>query len=160
MSTHGRATRRENSRLLLKVRLDQRAMSMSQTNRTDSKVPSAKSPSICKHSFRRFAFLTSIRERPVVHQSESIDKHEGRRRSMIERGRRPVRFDEGSLQLFNDPSTTIFRQLNESLRQKSSVNADEEEKAKLCEKFGPDLVEFMTDRHGRIKAKYEKVFII
>ena len=80
---------------------------------------------------------------------------------MLERGRRPVRFDEGSLQLFNDPSTTIFRQLNESLRQKSSVHTDDdEEKMKLCEKFGPDLVAFMTDRHGRIKAKYEKVFII
>lgn len=141
----------------------QRSLSIAPTNPTDSKGTSAKSPLIRTQSEARFAFLTSLRERRLTYRSEDIDKIEGRRRSIMLKERRPIRFDEGSLHLINDPSASIYRRLNETLQNKTPTDGAllaEQEKLKFCEKYGPELLEFMKDRKGNLKSKYDKTFII
>jgi hypothetical protein len=106
-------------------------------------------------------FTTSLRDRPVVHNAQHIDDL-GRKHSISTIERRHIRFDEGSLQMTNDPNSTIYRRLSESLGQKGPIEirpTEEEEKLKLFEPYGPELVEFLKDREGRLKPKFDKVFI-
>lgn len=111
--------------------------------------------------FHKTAFSTSLRNRPVVHNSQHVDDI-GRRNSIYTRERKNLQFDEGSLQLTNDPNSIIYRRLSETLGERGQINiplTEEEEKFKLFEKYGPKLVEFVKDRDGHLKSKFDKVFI-
>jgi hypothetical protein len=69
---------------------------------------------------------------------------------------------EGSLQMTNDPNSVFYRRLSESLGKRCPTKTpltDEEEKFKLFEKYGPELVEFLKDKDGHLKSKFDKVFI-
>lgn len=75
-----------------------------------------------------------------------------------------LRLDEGSLQMTNDPTCSIYRRLSETLqkqvRPRQSISEVEEgEKLEYLKKYGADLVEFMKDKDGRLKEKFDKVFI-
>jgi hypothetical protein len=107
------------------------------------------------------AFATSLRDRPVVFNSKHIDDF-GRKRSVDISNRKDLRFDEGSLQLTNDPNSIIYRRLSETLGQrvaKETHLTEEEEKLKHFEKYGPKLVEFVKDKDGHLKSKFDKAFI-
>ena len=88
-----------------------------------------------------------------------------RRSSTCVSQQRPIRFDEGSLQLSNDPGCAIYRRLSEALTKQASPihhgkeEAEAAETLKHLKKYGADLVAFMTDKDGRLKEKFEKVFI-
>lgn len=64
----------------------------------------------------------------------------------------------------NDPTCSIYRRLSETLqkqvRPRQSISEVEEgEKLEYLKKYGADLVEFMKDKDGRLKEKFDKVFI-
>ena len=64
----------------------------------------------------------------------------------------------------NDPTSSIYRRLSETLQKQvrprpSISEAEEEEKLEYLKKYGADLVEFMKDKDGRLKEKFDKVFI-
>ncbi|CAF2986937.1 unnamed protein product [Rotaria socialis] len=108
------------------------------------------------------AFSTSLRDRPVVFNSQHIDDI-GRKYSMNTNERRRLRIDEGSLLMTSDPDSIFYRHLREELQNTSSTATrlvDEKEKLKLFEQYGPELVEFIKDRGGNLKSKFDKVFII
>jgi hypothetical protein len=107
------------------------------------------------------AFTTSLRDRPVVHNSQHVDDL-GRKRSICSNELRRTRLDEGSLQMSNDPNSVFYRRLSETLQNQVRPDTritDEEEKLKLFEKYDPKLVEFLKDRGGHLKSKFDKVFI-
>ncbi|CAF1301394.1 unnamed protein product [Rotaria sordida] len=80
---------------------------------------------------------------------------------------RPLRyFDESGLHFTNDARTSIFfQQLSEALEggentaQSRRQAAEEKAKWALFEQYGSELIEFLTDRRGRFKRQFDKVFI-
>lgn len=106
------------------------------------------------------AFTTSLRDRPVVHSPQHIDDL-GRRRPMSANERRYL-LDEGSLLMTNDPNSLFYWHLRETLKQQNPIDTRlirEEEKFKLFEKYDPELIEFLKDRDGHLKSRFDKVFI-
>lgn len=107
-------------------------------------------------------FSTSMRDRPIVYNAQHIDDL-GRKHSINTQERRHSRLDEGSLQMTNDPNSVFYRRLSETLQQQNPneihSKKEEEDKFKLFEQYGPELVEFMKDREGHLKTKFDKVFI-
>lgn len=132
-------------------------------NQIDSKQDSSKTSSVISHrKFRQSAFTTSLRDRPVVFNSQHIDDLNRKSIHCINE-RKLLRFDEGSLQMTNDPNSVFYRRLSQLLKSNrlTEAHANEEmEKLKSFEKYGPELVEFIKDREGRLKSKFDKVFII
>jgi hypothetical protein len=113
-------------------------------------------------TFSQPGFATSLRNRPVVFNPQHIDDF-GRKHSIdTSERKKDLRFDEGSLQLTNDPNSIIYRRLSETLGQRVALETqltEEEEKFKQFEKYGPKLVEFIKDKDGHLKSKFDKVFI-
>lgn len=112
--------------------------------------------------FSQPGFSTSSRHRPLVHHPQHIDDV-GRRHSMNIQTRRDLRFDECTLQMMNDPNSVAYRRLSETLGQRIPTETrptDNEEKLKLFEQYGPKLLEFVKDKDGQLKSKFDKVFII
>ena len=107
-------------------------------------------------------FSTSLRDRPLVYNAQNVDDL-GRKHSISTHERRHSRFDEGSLQMTNDPNSAFYRRLSETLQKQNPIEIpstkEEGEKFKLFEQYGPELVEFMKDREGHLKTKFDKVFI-
>lgn len=107
------------------------------------------------------AFATSLRDRPLVHNAQHVDDL-GRKHSIDISDRRHFQVDEGSLQMANDPNSSFYRRLSETLRQRGPIKPplnEEEEKLKAFEKYDPKLVEFLKDKDGNLKSKFDKVFI-
>ena len=108
------------------------------------------------------------KERPVVYAACHVDdiqtlhkpnKGEGSFQSLRY-------FDESGLHFTNDPQkSTFFQQLSEAMESGETTALSRhhlaEEKAKwaLFEQYGPELIEFLTDRRGRLKKQFNKVFI-
>ena len=123
--------------------------------------PSKTSTTPRNRSSSKPVFSTSVIDRPLVHNSQHIDDH-SRRSSIDTNERRHLRFDECSLQMTNDPNSSFYRRLSQTLEKRNSLqtpSAEEVEKFKLFEQYGPELVEFLKDKDGHIKAKFDKVFI-
>ncbi|CAF1069630.1 unnamed protein product [Rotaria sp. Silwood1] len=122
--------------------------------------PKTNTPIPCKilpHS----AFTTSLRGRPVVFSAQHVDDI-SRKLPTGKTERRHLRVDEGSLQMTNDPNSVFYRLLSEQLQNTTSTDTRstyEKEKLKPFEQYGPELVEFLKDREGNLKSKYDKVFI-
>lgn len=111
--------------------------------------------------YSQSAFTTSLRDRPLVHSSQHIDDH-GRKNSTDINERKHFQFDECSLQMTNDPNSIYYRRLSVTLGKQEpppTPPTDEEEKFKLFQQYGPKLVEFLKDKDGHLKAKFDKVFI-
>lgn len=108
------------------------------------------------------------KQRPVVYAACHVDDIQTLHKPKKgEETFQPLRrFDESGLHFTNDARTsTFFRQLSEAMeggentaltRQKA---AEEKAKWALFEQYGPELIEFLTDRHGRFKRRFDKVFI-
>jgi hypothetical protein len=132
---------------------------MSQDN-----IKRAPSKTIATPGVRRYsqsAFRTSLRDRPLVHKPQHVDDL-GRRYSIDIHERRNFRFDECSLQMTNDPNSVFYRRLSETLQKPVSIEMPptvEEEKFKLFKQYGSELVEFLKDKDGHLKSKFDKVFI-
>jgi hypothetical protein len=114
------------------------------------------------------SFVEEKKERPVVYAPCHVDDiqtlHKARKG---EESFRPLRhFDESGLHFTNDTRTSVFfQQLSEVMnggentflsRQKT---AEDKTKWALFEQYGPELIEFLTDRRGRLKRQFDKVFI-
>lgn len=132
-------------------------------NQNDGKKESSKTNTANRHRTwtTHSAFSTSLRERPVVFNSQHIDDC-GRKHSIDTNPRKDLRIDEGSLLMTNDPNSIFYRHLNEKLQNQGTATTllnDEKEKLKLFEKYGPELVEFLKDKDGNLKSKFDKVFI-
>ena len=107
-------------------------------------------------------------QRPVVYATCHVDDiprlHKPRKG---EESFRPLRhFDESGLHFTNDARKSVFfQQLAQAMETvgTSSVSRQQaaEDRAKwaLFEQYGPELVEFLTDRRGGFKKEFEKVFI-
>lgn len=133
-------------------------------NQNTSKPDSSKTNSAVGHrTIKKSAFTTSLRDRPLVFNSQHVDDLGGKYSKKYTNNRRILKLDEGSLQMTNDPNSIFYRILSETLQNKTSTDAreaEEMEKLKLFEKFRPELVEFLTDKEGHLKTKFDKVFII
>ncbi|CAF2139731.1 unnamed protein product [Rotaria magnacalcarata] len=133
-------------------------MSQSDIKQASSKTSTAAHRKIWTQS----AFSTSLNERPVVFNPQHIDDV-GRKYSMSTNERRHLRIGEGSLLMTSDPDSIFYRHLREELQNTSSTATrlvDEKEKLKLFEQYGPELVEFIKDKEGNLKSKFDKVFIM
>lgn len=107
-------------------------------------------------------------QRPVVYAACHVDDiqklHKPRKG---EESFQPLRrFDEIGLHFTDDARSSIFfQQLSEAMEggENTALSRQQaaEEKAKwaLFEKYGPELIEFLTDPHGRLKRQFDKVFI-
>ncbi|CAF4031182.1 unnamed protein product [Rotaria magnacalcarata] len=132
-------------------------MSQSDIKQASSKTSTAAHRKIWTQS----AFSTSLSDRPVVFNPQHIDDV-GRKYSMSTNERRHLRIDEGSLLITNDPGSIFYRHLSQTLQNTGSTAihlADEKDKLKVFEQYGPELVEFIKDRGGNLKSKFDKVFI-
>ena len=110
----------------------------------------------------------SEQERPVVYAACHVDDiptlHKPKKG---DDSFRPLRhFDESGLHMTNDIRKSVFfQQLVEVMDggENTAVSRQKfaEQKAKwaLFEQYGPELVDFLTDRHGNFKKQYDKVFI-
>jgi hypothetical protein len=108
------------------------------------------------------------KQRPVVFSACHVDDIQTLHRpKQGEEAFQPLRgVDESGLHLTDDARRSVFfKQLSEAMgggedtalsRQKS---ADEKAKWALFEQYGPELIAFLTDRHGRFKRRFDKVFI-
>jgi len=108
------------------------------------------------------------KQRPVVYAACHVDDiqtlHKPRKG---EESFQPLRrFDESGLHFTDDARTSVFfQQLSEAMEggENTALSRRQaaEEKAKwaLFEQYGPELIEFLTDRHGRFKRQFDKVFI-
>ncbi|CAF1086777.1 unnamed protein product [Rotaria sp. Silwood1] len=108
------------------------------------------------------------KQRPVVYAACHVDDiqtlHKPRKG---EESFRPLRhFDESGLHFTNDARTSIFfQQLSEAMEggentaQSRRQAAEDKAKWALFEQYGPELIEFLTDRRGRFKRQFDKVFI-
>lgn len=108
------------------------------------------------------------KQRPVVyaacHVHDIQTLHKPRKG---EESFRPLRrFDESGLHFTDDARTsTFYQQLAEAIEggENTALTRQQaaEEKAKwaLFEQYGSELIEFLTDRHGRFKRQFDKVFI-
>lgn len=111
--------------------------------------------------YSQSAFTTSLRDRPLVHNSQHIDD-QGRKNSININERKNFQLDECSLQMTNDPNSVFYRRLSVTLGKQDPIETppnEEEEKFKLFEQYGPKLVEFLKDKDGHLKSKFDKVFI-
>lgn len=115
-----------------------------------------KKPSVHYRSSSQAAFSTSIRNRPVVFQSQHID--DLNRKHSIQ----SQQLDECSLQMTNDPNSCFYRRLSQVLdKQQIQINKNQDEKKlKLFEDCSPELKDYLKDKHGHIKSKFDKTFII
>jgi hypothetical protein len=108
------------------------------------------------------------KQRPVVYAACHVDDiqtlHKPRKG---EEAFRPLRhFDESGLHLTDDARASVFyQQLSEAMEGGENTAASRqqaaEDKAKwaLFEQYGPELIDFLKDRHGRFKRQFDKVFI-
>ncbi|CAF3126021.1 unnamed protein product [Rotaria socialis] len=109
------------------------------------------------------------KQRPVVYAACHVDDiqtlHKPRKG---EDSFRPLRhFDESGLHFTDDARQSIFyQQLSEAMAgggentaQARRQTADEKAKWALFAQYGSELIDFLTDRHGRFKRQYDKVFI-
>ncbi|CAF1329434.1 unnamed protein product [Rotaria magnacalcarata] len=109
------------------------------------------------------------KQRPVVYAACHVDDiqtlHKPRKG---EESFRPLRhFDESGLHFTDDARQSIFyQQLSEAMAgggentsQARRQTADEKAKWALFAQYGSELIDFLTDRHGRFKRQYDKVFI-
>ncbi|CAF1037524.1 unnamed protein product [Rotaria sordida] len=123
------------------------------------------SPKTNIHIYRKIssqsAFATSLRDRPVVFNSQHVDDL-NRKYSISSNEPRHLRIDEGSLQMTNDPNSVFYRRLSQQLQNTSPADARstyEKEKLKFFDQYDSKLVEFLKDREGNLKSKYDKAFI-
>jgi hypothetical protein len=108
------------------------------------------------------------KQRPVVYAACHVDDiqtlHKPRKG---EEAFRPLeRVDESGLHLTDDARTsTFYKQLSEAMgggentAQSRQKAADDRAKWALFEQYGSELIDFLTDRHGRFKKRFDKVFI-
>ena len=108
------------------------------------------------------------KHRPVVFAACHVDDiqtlHKPRKG---EEAFRPLeRVDQSGLHLTDDARTsTFYKQLSEAIEggedtaQSRQKAIDDRAKWALFEQYGPELIEFLTDRHGRFKKRFDKVFI-
>jgi len=111
--------------------------------------------------YSQSGFSTSLGDRPLVYNSQHIDDLR-RKHSIDMNERKNLQFDECSLQMTNDPNSVFYRRLSETLGKRGPIETpptEEEEKFKLFEQYGPELVEFLKDKDGHLKSKFDKVFI-
>jgi len=108
------------------------------------------------------------KQRPVVYAACHVDDIQTLHRPQKgEEAFRPLqRFDESGLHFTDDARTsTFFKQLSEAMEggedtaQSRQKAADEKAKWALFEQYGSELIEFLTDRRGRFKRQFDKVFI-
>lgn len=110
----------------------------------------------------------SEQERPVVYATCHVDDIQTLHKAKAgDENFRPLRhFDESGLHMSNDAHKSVFFQqlvevlnggeMNAAARKKL---AEDKEKWTLFEQYGPELVDFLTDRHGQFKKEFDKVFI-
>lgn len=80
---------------------------------------------------------------------------------------RPLQnFDESGLHFTNDARKSVFfQQLAQAMEAGDTSTfsqqpaAEDRAKWALFEQYGPELVSFLTDRRGRFKKEFDKVFI-
>lgn len=123
-------------------------------------IPSKRSSSRARY-FSFSAFSTSLRDRPVVYESQHIDDR-ARKHSMDVHDRRILHLDECSLQMTNDPNSSSYRRLSEVLGKRIPMQTpanEEENKLKLFENCTPELKAFLKDKDGCLKTKFDKAFI-
>lgn len=110
----------------------------------------------------------SEQERPVVYATCHVDDIQTLHKAKPgEETFRPLRhFDESGLHMTNDAHKSVFfHQLVEVLNGGETTAAtrkkmaDDKAKWALFEQYGPELVEFLKDRHGQFKKDFDKVFI-
>ena len=108
------------------------------------------------------------KQRPVVYAASHVDDIQRlhRPRKGEESYQQFRRFDESGLHFTDDARTsTFFRQLadvmedSEDNAQSRRQAAEDKAKWALFEQYGPELIEFLTDRRGRFKRQFDKVFI-
>lgn len=108
------------------------------------------------------------KQRPVVYAACHVDDIQTLHRPRKgEESYQPLRrFDESGLHFTDDARTsTFFRQLadvmedGENTNQSRHQTAEDKAKWALFEQYGPELIEFLTDRRGRFKRQFDKVFI-
>lgn len=112
---------------------------------------------------------SSERERrPVVYAACHVDDiqtlHKARKG---DENFRPLKhFDESGLHMGDEARKSVFFRhlvevLNDNEHSLKSQNEKDEERAKwaLFEQYGPELVAFLKDRHGKFKKQFDKVFI-
>lgn len=108
------------------------------------------------------------KQRPVVYAACHVDDIQTLHRPRKgEESYQPLRrFDESGLHFTDDArKSTFFRQLadvmedGEDNAQARRQAAEEKAKWALFEQYGPELIEFLTDRRGRFKRQFDKVFI-
>jgi len=112
--------------------------------------------------------LSGKKQRPVVYEACHVnDIQTLRRPKKGEETYQPLRrFDESGLHFTDDARKSVFFQrLSEAMAGDENTTAANylaaEEKAKwaLFRQYGPELIEFLHDRHGNFKKRFDKVFI-
>lgn len=108
------------------------------------------------------------KQRPVVYATCHVDDIQTLHRPKKgEEGYQPLsRFDESGLHFTDDArGSAFFQRLSEAMEgggittTTRHLAAEEEAKWTLFQKYGPELIDFLHDRHGRFKKRFDKVFI-
>ena len=108
------------------------------------------------------------KSRPVVYASCHVtDIQTLRKARKGDESFQPLRhFDESGLHMTNDARKSLFFQHltevmnpDDNASQARQRTAEDSTKWALFEQYGPELVEFMTDRRGGLKREFDKVFI-
>lgn len=108
------------------------------------------------------------KQRPVVYAACHVDDIQSLHRPRKgEENYQPLRrFDESGLHLTDDARTSVFFQRlseamtgDENTTTKNYLEAEEKAKWALFRQYGSELIEFLHDRHGNFKKRFDKVFI-